>query len=45
MISVWESLEAMKNMTGEEWESAVMPDDRIEQLIEETFLHQYESIG
>ena len=41
MISVWESLEAMNNRIGEEWESAVMPDHRIEQLIEETFLHQY----
>lgn len=45
MITVWESLDAMKNMTGDDWESAVLPDERLEELIEETFLDHYESIG
>jgi heme-degrading monooxygenase HmoA len=45
MITVWESLEAMKNMTGDGWESPVLPDERLAELIEETFLHHYESIG
>lgn len=45
MVSVWEDLEAMKNMTGEDWESPVIPDERLEPLIAESFLHNYESIG
>lgn len=45
MISVWEELDAMKNMTGDDWESPVLPDERLEELIEESFLHHYESIG
>lgn len=45
MISVWEDLDAMRNMTGDDWESAVMPDERIAELIEETFLHHYEALG
>lgn len=44
MISVWGDLDALKNMTGDEWESAVFPDERLDALIAETFLHQYESI-
>jgi len=45
MITVWEDLDAMKAMTGDDWESPVIPDERIEELIEESFLHHYESIG
>ncbi len=45
MVSVWEDLEAMKNMTGDDWESPVIPDERLETLIAESFLHHYESIG
>jgi heme-degrading monooxygenase HmoA len=45
MITIWEDLDAMKSMTGEDWESPVMPDERVEQLIDESFLHHYESIG
>jgi len=45
MITVWEDLDAMKNMTGDNWESPVIPDERVEQLIAESFLHHYESIG
>ena len=44
MISVWEDLDALKNMTGDDWESAVIPDERLDDLIAETFLHQYESL-
>ncbi len=45
MITVWEDLDALKNMTGDDWESPVMPDKRAEELIAESFLHHYESIG
>jgi heme-degrading monooxygenase HmoA len=45
MVSVWEDLNAMKNMTGEDWQSPVVPDERLEALIAESFLEHYESIG
>ncbi len=45
MITVWEDLDALKNMTGDAWENAVLPDERLEPLIAESFLHHYESIG
>jgi heme-degrading monooxygenase HmoA len=45
MITVWKDLDAMKNMTGEDWEDPVIPDERLEPLIEESFLQHYESIG
>jgi heme-degrading monooxygenase HmoA len=45
MVSVWEDLDAMRNMTGDDWESPVIPDERLEPLIMESFLHNYESIG
>jgi hypothetical protein len=45
MNTVWEDLEAMKNMTGDDWESPVIPDERLEPLIAESFLHHYESLG
>ena len=45
MISVWENLDAMKNMTGEDWEREVIPDEREAERIEECFVHHYESIG
>ncbi len=45
MVSVWEDLDAMKSMTGDDWESPVIPDERMEPLIAESFLHHYESIG
>jgi hypothetical protein len=45
MITLWEDLDALKNMTGDDWESPVMPDRRAEELIAEVFLHHYESIG
>ncbi len=45
MISVWEDLDAMKNMTGENWESAVIPDEREAERIEECSVHHYESLG
>jgi len=44
MVSVWESLEALKNMTGEDWESEVIPDERISELIEESSVRNYEAI-
>jgi heme-degrading monooxygenase HmoA len=43
MVSVWEDLDAMKNMTGEDWDNPVIPDERLEPLIAESYLHVYES--
>jgi hypothetical protein len=45
MASVWESLEAMKYMTGDTWESAVIPDERLAEIIAETDVRHVESIG
>jgi quinol monooxygenase YgiN len=45
MVSIWEDLDAMKHMTGDDWESPVIPDGRIAPLIAESFVHNYESIG
>lgn len=45
MISVWENLDALKNMTGEDWESEVIPDEREAERIEECFVHHYTSIS
>lgn len=44
MITVWEDLNAMKNMTGENWESEVIPDEREAERIEECFVHHYETL-
>lgn len=45
MISLWESVDAMKTMTGENWESAVIPDTRIAERIEESSVSHYESLA
>jgi hypothetical protein len=45
MITVWEDLDALKKMAGDDWERPVMPDPRAEALIAEVFLHHYEAIG
>src|SRR5216684_823720 len=45
MVSVWQDLDAMKNLTGENWDNPVLPDERLEPLIAESFLHVYESFG
>jgi antibiotic biosynthesis monooxygenase len=44
MISVWESLDAMKGMTGEEWESEVIPDEREAELMQTCSVDHYESL-
>ena len=44
MVSVWESLDAMKNMTGENWESEVLPDERLAELIADSSIDHYEAI-
>jgi heme-degrading monooxygenase HmoA len=41
MISVWESLDALKHMTGENWESEVLPDGRLADCIEESSVQHY----
>jgi heme-degrading monooxygenase HmoA len=45
MISVWESLEAMKNMTGDDWEGAVIPDQREVDRIAESSVNHFRSVG
>jgi len=45
MISVWENLDALKNMTGENWESEVIPDEREAERIDACFVHHYETLG
>ena len=44
MVSVWESLEALKNMTGENWESEVLPDERLAELIADSSVDHYEAM-
>ena len=45
MISVWENLDVMKSMTGENWESEVIPDAQLAERIEKCFVHHYETLG
>ena len=45
MISVWESLDAMKATTGDDWEQAVIPDPREVERIETTSVEHYEVVG
>ncbi|HLX33058.1 MAG TPA: antibiotic biosynthesis monooxygenase [Gaiellaceae bacterium] len=45
MISIWESVEALKNMTGEHWEEEVIPDPREAERIESCSVDHYQSIG
>lgn len=44
-ISVWRDLDGLKNMTGDDWESEVIPDQRIGELIESSSVRNYVSIG
>jgi hypothetical protein len=44
MITVWQDLEAMKGMTGDDWEKPVLPYDGADELIDEMFLYHYETI-
>jgi hypothetical protein len=43
--AIGENLDALKNMTGEEWESKVIPDERERERIEECSVHHYEAIA
>lgn len=45
MISIWNDVESMKSMTGEDWESEVIPDERIADRIAKSSLQHYESVG
>lgn len=45
MISVWESLEAMKNMTGDDWQNPVIPDQREAERITESSVQHFQSVG
>jgi quinol monooxygenase YgiN len=43
MLSIWENVEALKNMTGEDWEAEVIPDPREAERIEYSSVHHYEA--
>jgi hypothetical protein len=45
VISVWKDLDALKKMTGDDWERPLWPDPRAKELIAEVFMHHYGSIG
>lgn len=45
MISVWESVDAMKAMTGDDWEKEVIPDEREAERIETSSVEHYQTIG
>jgi len=45
MITIWEDLDAVKNMAGDDWDRPVMPDKRAEEIIAEVLVHHYEAIG
>lgn len=44
MISVWEGIEALKNMTGDNWEDTVIPDQREADRIAESSVRHYRSV-
>ena len=43
MVSIWQNIEALKNMTGEDWETEVIPDPREAERIESCSVHHYEA--
>ena len=45
MISVWENLESMKNMTGEQWDDVVIPDQREADRIAESSVEHFQTLG
>ncbi len=45
MVTVWDDLDAVKKMAGDDWERPVMPDKRAEEIIAEVLVHHYQAIG
>lgn len=45
MVSIWENVDALKNMTGEDWETEVIPDTREAERIERCSVDHYETVG
>ena len=45
MISVWDNLESMKNMTGDNWETVVIPDPREAERIADSSVTHFQSLG
>ena len=43
MISIWDDLESMKRMTGEDWESEVIPDERLAERIDSCSVAHYQT--
>lgn len=44
MISVWESYDALKQFTGENWEQTVIPDG-MEQFVSKCWVQHYENFN
>jgi hypothetical protein len=45
MISLWEDLDALTTMTGEDWESGVIPDARLSERIDCWSVAHYRAFG
>lgn len=45
MVSVWENIEALRQMTGEDWETEVIPDPREAERIEHCSVAHYEAMS
>ncbi len=43
MVTVWRDLASLKAFAGDDWESAVIPEDE-RPLLRQTFVHHYETI-
>jgi heme-degrading monooxygenase HmoA len=42
MVTLWESVEALKAFVGPDWEQAVVPEEE-RPVLADTFLHHYEA--
>src|SRR5439155_2126612 len=45
MVSIWDDLNSLRNMTGEDWQSAVIPDARLSELIDSSSVSHYRTLG
>ncbi len=44
MVSFWRDVDALRAFVGEEWEQAVIPDEREAAIITDVAVHHYEVI-
>ena len=45
MVSIWQDVDALKNMTGEDWETAVIPDPGEAERIESCSVDHYDEFA